>query len=148
VGKSTPESKVPIILGGIIIVAGLITLAVFSEPSLPMSDKMSANFKKASYEAWLAYHQFGLCSLRSEKPENTADQLVRELFDQCFEYDRKKLELSGKLLTDDLRGQYNDANAEQERIMGQVDAIFKANGYEDADTILRRKREELIRRRK
>lgn len=145
--ESKMRSKAPIILGGIIIVAGLIALAVLSEPSLPVSDKMSANFKKAAYEDWLAYHQFGLCSLRSEaKPENSVDQQVKELFDQCFEYDRKKIELSGKLLTDDLRGQYNDADAEQKRIMGQVDAIFKADGYEDANTILQKRLQELIRR--
>lgn len=83
-GERKTESKVALILGAVVIVAGLIALAVFSQPALPASDKMSETFKKGAYENWVSYHEVGVCVLPSEvKPENTADQQVRELFDQC-----------------------------------------------------------------
>src|SRR5260370_274780 len=139
-GESKLGSKAPIIVAVIVIAAGLIALAVFSGPSLRAADKMSETFKKGAYEHWLSYHRFGGCVLPSEvKPQNTADQQVRDLFDQCFEYSAKKLGLSGKLPTDDLRRQYNDADDEEKRIKGQIDAIFRANGCEDADTTIRKR---------
>jgi hypothetical protein len=127
------------------VVAGLIAMASLSGPSLPASDKMSENFKKAAYEPWISFHEWGMCTLPSEvKPENTADQQVRDLFDQCFEIDSKKLGFSGKLMTDDLKSKYNDLNDEQAQIKQQMDRIFEANGYEDADTTLRKRMEEKL----
>lgn len=116
------------IWGGVVILVGAVVIAiVLNWSNLPQSNTMSENFRKKAWPAAVSTS----CALNDAKPENSADQLVADLFEQCFSLDMEMLKLrSSAYMTDSMKEKYNSLETQRNQVEGQIQRIFKDEGLD------------------
>lgn len=141
-GNTNFDSKYGLGIGiGILLIAGIAILVTSQSSSLPESATMSDSFKKQAFPAVVST----FCALNDAKPKNTADQRVVDLFEQCFEYDRKMGELSSHAyMTDSMKDEFNSLEDKRNSVKGELEEIFKQEGM-DADAERAKQMKDLLR---
>lgn len=128
-GETKFDSKYGIVIGLIVIALGGLAYVILSHGSLPVSDKMSDDFKKQ------AFHTFtnDSCLVGTLQPQNTADERALDLLNQCESDDHDMYEISANpYMTDSLKEKYNSLASEKSRVRGELKELFKSEGL-DAD---------------
>jgi hypothetical protein len=109
------------------VIGGLAALWVTRSPALPVSAKMSDAFKKQAFPAVVGTG----CALNGAKPQNSADQRVADLFEECFQYDNKMIDLrSNPDMTDSMKEEYDSLADKRRAVRGELELIFKEEGMD------------------
>lgn len=115
--------------GAVILVGAVLVAVVLNWSNLPQSNTMSENFRNKAWPAAVSTS----CALNDAKPENSADQRVADLFEQCFSLDMEMLKLrSSTYMTDSMKEKYDSLETEHNQVEGQIQSIFKDEGLDVA----------------